>query len=209
MGFSLFPKTPKFEELFQQQLGYTVAAARVLEEMCNLSTGFGEKCLAINELEDKGSDVSLELSRQLALTFITPIDREDIHEINKAADKVLSTIKQISIRIGHYSYIPIPAEAKELTTNLRVMLEQVALMLEHLRGKKDVSEHLKKLKQAKKRSDLVLLQAMTDIYKPRELDNQEMLIVIRWSRIYDRLERAIYRTYHLASVIQGVFLKNA
>ncbi len=209
MGFSLFPKTPKFEELFKQQMDYAVSAARTLEEMCHLSTGFGEKALQINELEDKGSGVCLEISRQLDQTFITPIDREDIHEINKASDKVLSIIKQISTRIGLYSYIPIPEAAKELTTNLRIMLEEVAQMLAHLKGNRDVTGHLKKIKDAKKRSDLTLLQAMTDMYKPRDLDNQEMLIVIRWSRIYDRLERAVNRSEDLAEIIEGVLVKNA
>lgn len=208
MGFSLFPKTPKFEELFQQQLGHTLAAAKLLEEMCNLSTGFGEKCLAINGLEDKGSAVGLELSRQLALTFITPIDREDIHEINKATDKVLSTIKQISTRIGMYSFIPIPEAAKKLTADLRIMLEQVVQMMEHLRSKKDASAHLKTLKEAKKRADLTMLEAMSDMYKPRPLDNEELLVVIRWSRIYDRLERALNRSETLAEIVEGVLVKN-
>jgi hypothetical protein len=209
MSFSLFPKTAKFEQLFLEQIEQVVASARLLEEMCNQSSGQMEKVLAINEIEEKGSAISREISRQLDLTFITPIDREDIHEINKATDKVLDVFKQIASRVGAYSHIPIPRAARDLSANLRVMVEEAQHMLKKLGTKHDVTQNLAKVKQAKKSADLVLVKALTEMYNPRELSNQDLLIIIRWSRIYDRLERAVRRADHLAEVIEGVILKNA
>lgn len=210
MGFSLFPKTAKFEQLFMDQMAQVVASARLLEEMCHKPTGLKERSLAVSELEEKGSEISREISRQLDLTFITPIDREDIHEINKATDKVLDVFKQIASRLGALTNVDIPPAAKVLTSNLRIMVEEAQSMLAKLETKKkDVQDHLAKIKHAKRGSDLLLIEALTEMYEPREVTNQDLLVTIRWSRIYDRLERAVRRTDHLAEVIEGVILKNA
>ncbi len=209
MGFSLFPKTVKFEELFLEQISLALAAANLLDEMCQQARDFEEKSDKIQDFERRGDTLSWEISRQLDLTFITPIDREDIHEINKAQEDVLDLIKAISNRIGLYPYESIPQAAKELTTNLRMMVEEVAKMLDKMGHDNAIETHLATIKSCKKRSDKVLLEAMNDMFTPREVPSSEMLKVMRWSRIYDRLERAVYRTYHLAKVVQGVFLKNA
>lgn len=211
MGFSLFPKSAKFEVLFLDQMTQVVAAARLLEQMCHESSGFAEKVAAISEIEEKGSALCREISRQLDLTFITPLDREDIHEINKATDKVLDMFKQIATRLGTYSITPIPQAAKDLTTNLRLIVEEAQHMLTKLgsKSKLGVGDHLARIKEAKRRSDKVLVQALTEMYIPREVTNQDLMVIIRWSRIYDRLERAVRRADHLAEVIEGVILKNA
>ncbi len=209
MGFSLFPKAVKFEELFLEQISMALAAANLLDEMCQQSSNFEERCEKINSFERRGDKISREISTQLDQTFITPIDREDIHEINKAQEQVLDLIKAIAIRIGLYHFAPIPQSAKMLTHNLRIMVEEVAKMLDKLGHEKNVEDNLTTIREYKKKTDKVLLDTITEMYEPRDVDNRELLNIMRWSRIYDRLERAIYRTYHLASVIQGVFLKNA
>lgn len=210
MGFNFFPKTSRFDEMFLELIGKTAAAAAILADMCGQQSEFREKIIQIMDLENEGANLSQDISRQLAATFITPIDREDIHDLNKAMLKVLTLIKQISLRIGEYDQIEIPAAASSLTANLRDMVGQAAKMLGKLGKKdKDLGEHLDAIEEAKRESDLVLMEALTEMYAPRELDNQKLLTVIRWSRIYDRLERAINRTDTLAELVEGVFVKNA
>ncbi|CAO0824844.1 DUF47 family protein [Desulfarculales bacterium] len=209
MGFSLFPKTVKFEEMFLEQISMAIAATNLLDEMCQQACNFEECCEKITAFERRGDKVSREISSQLDQTFITPIDREDIHEINTAQEQVLDLIKAIAIRIGLYHFEPIPQSAKLLTHNLRIMVEEVAKMLAKLGHEKNVEDNLTTIRDYKKKTDKVLLDTISEMYKPRDVDNREFLNIMRWSRIYDRLERTIYRTYHLASVIQGVFLKNA
>jgi uncharacterized protein Yka (UPF0111/DUF47 family) len=210
MGFSFLPKTTKFDEMFLELIGKTAAAAAVLADMCSQPSGFREKIIQIMDLENEGANLSQDISRQLAATFITPIDREDIHDLNKAMLKVLTLIKQISLRIGEYSQIEIPGAARKLTVYLSEMVGQAAKMLAKL-GKKDraLESHLDAIEEAKRESDMVLMEALTRMYAPRELDSQELLTIIRWSRIYDRLERAINRTDTLAELVEGVFVKNA
>jgi len=210
MGFSLFPKTVKFEQLFLDQMVQVVVSARLLEEMCHQSSNLKQRYLAINKAEEKGSAISREISLQLAKTFITPIDREDIHEINKATDKVLDLFKQVAARLGTYSLIAIPEAAKALAINLKIMVEEAQKMLTALKTKKkNMYDSLAKVNKAKCDSDLVLMEALSEMYRPRKVTNEDLLIIIRWSRIYDRLERAVRRVDHLVEVIEGVILKNA
>ncbi len=210
MGFSLFPKTVKFEEMFIDLIGKIRAAALVLRDMCNQPGDFREQIIQIMDLENEGSNLSQDISRQLAATFITPIDREDIHELNKAMMKVLTLIKQVSLRMGEYSQGDVPKGARALTRHLFDMLDQAAIMMAKL-GKKqrNLEAELEAIEEAKREADLVLMEALTAMYSPRELGSQELLTIIRWSRIYDRLERVINRSETLAELLEGVFVKNA
>lgn len=210
MGFSLFPKTVKFDEMFIDLIGTTRTAALVLRDMCNQPGEFREQIIQIMDLENEGSNLSQDISRQLAATFITPIDREDIHDLNKAMLKVLTLVKQISLRMGEYSQLDVPKGARALTVHLFDMLDQAANMMGKL-GKKqrNLETHLEAIEEAKREADLVLMEALTAMYSPRELGAPELLAIIRWSRIYDRLERAINRTETLAELLEGVFVKNA
>lgn len=210
MGFNLFPKTVKFEQMFLELVGKIQAASHILRDMCDQPGELREKIIQIMDLENEGANLSHDISRQLAATFITPIDREDIHELNKAMLKVMTLIKQVALRVGEYSQIEIPKGARMLTIHLADMVDEVANMLARL-GKKDrnLEANLEVVEEAKREADLVLMEALTAMYAPRELGSQELLTIIRWSRIYDRLERAINRTDSLAELVEGVFVKNA
>jgi|GEM_PF-890573 len=210
MGFNLFPKTVKFEEMFIDLIGKIRAAALVLRDMCNQPGDLREQIIQIMDLENEGSNLSQDISRQLAATFITPIDREDIHDLNKAMMKVLTLIKQVSLRMGEYNQSDVPRGARALTSHLFDMVDQAANMMAKL-GKRqhNLEADLEAIEEAKREADLVLMEALTAMYTPRELGSQELLTIIRWSRIYDRLERAIIRTDSLAELLEGVFVKNA
>ena len=96
MRFSLFPKTVKFYDLFAKQSAKTLEAASLLSEIFSDFSDCSDKCAKINAAEAEGNAIFREIAAQLSLTFITPIDKEDIHEINLIQEDVLNLIKAIS-----------------------------------------------------------------------------------------------------------------
>ena len=85
MSFSLFPKSVKFFDLFLEQNRKTFKAATILNEIVQDFTDVEEKCKQINIIEAEGNGICRNIPT-LSITFITPIDREDIHEINIAQE---------------------------------------------------------------------------------------------------------------------------
>jgi uncharacterized protein len=104
MALNFFPRIIKFFTLFRQQNDTLVDTVQILYELFTDYRDIPEKCGKIIMNEYAGNDISKEIAQQLYLTFITPIDREDIHAINMAQENVLNAIRAISTRTGFYHF---------------------------------------------------------------------------------------------------------
>lgn len=209
MSISFFPKIVKFFDLFARQAGMVKDAAVVLNSIFQEFTGVPAKCEHINQLEAEGDGISREISTQLALTFITPLDREDIHAINMAQEDVLNMIKAISSRIGLYRFKTIERAAVDLVENLRLITAETEDMIRKLGGKKAVEEHSRAVNKIKCESELQLLVALGELYEADPLSPERLLYILMWTQIYDRIEQALEKAEVLANIIEGVSIKNA
>ena len=209
MKFSFFPKTPKFYDLLQKQSAQALAAAGLLDEICSGAPDRDEKSASINRVEDEGNALCRDIVRQLSMTFITPIDKEDIHEINQVQEEVLNLIKQISTRIGLYGFRHIKPPVRWLVADLKTMVVEAEAMIGHLRNRKEIESHIENIRKMKEKADLHLLVALEDLYEPEVIEFGQMVNVFKWTQIYDRIEEAVGRIEYLAYVIEGVVLKYA
>jgi hypothetical protein len=209
MKFSLFPKTGKFYELLQQQSTKAMAAADLLNDVFSGADDRDDKFASINDIEDQGNILCREIVRQLSLTFITPIDKEDIHEINLVQEEILNLIKRISTRSGLYDFKHLKPPARWLVADLKAMVEEAQCMIRKLHTRKEIESHIEKIRKMKEKADLHLLVALGDLYEPEIIEFSQMVNVFKWTQIYDRIEEAISRVQYLAYVIEGVVLKYA
>ncbi|OIO03885.1 MAG: phosphate transport regulator [Desulfovibrionaceae bacterium CG1_02_65_16] len=209
MGFSFFPKEVQFFDLFQEQFEKLNEAVTAL---CSIFQEFEDvenKCKSINLVEEMGNEVARRISKQLSTTFITPIDREDIHSINVAQEDLLNLIKAISTRIGLYDFHVIKFPAKKLVKNLSIMVEEVGRMMDRLRQRKPVEENAKKIKSLKYECEMLLLVALGEVYDIKLTGFDAVMDIVKWTHIYDRIEQAVNQADRLADIIEGVVLKNA
>ncbi|MCX6983200.1 MAG: DUF47 family protein, partial [Lentisphaerae bacterium] len=144
-----------------------------------------------------------------ALTFITPLDREDIHAINMAQEDVLNMIKAVSSRVGLYQFKDLERLSLELIENLRTSIEETEKMLKMLHSKKNVSEHSERIIKLKNESELHLLVALGELYESANGDKERLLHTIMWTQIYERIEQALDKAEILSNVIEGISIKNA
>lgn len=182
---------------------------QVLHDLFADYTDVAGKCSKIISNEYAGNDLSKEISKQLSMTFITPIDREDIHSINTAQENVLNSIRTISTRIGLYHFTGVTPGSIELVSKLKSMTGTISIMLDHLSVRKGVEEQAEKVREIKMEADMLLLVVMGEIYERRTETPGDLLEIIKWSHIYDRIEDTINHTEALANVIEGITLKNA
>lgn len=209
MGFSFFPKEIQFFELFAKQNEKLREAVLVLNGIFQEFSDVENKCKSINLIEEDGNGISRSIAQQLSQTFITPIDREDIHDINIAQEDLLNLIKAISTRIGLYDFQFIKFPAKKLVKNLTAMVEENGRMLDRLSERKPVEQGARTVKALKYECEMLLLVALGEVYDIKLTGFDSVMEIVKWTHIYDRIEQAVNRAEGLADIIEGVVLKNA
>lgn len=209
MSFSFFPKSPKFFDLFREQNRIIVSAATVLDKMAQEYDNCETQCQAINILEAEGDVLNRTIRRELSTTFITPIDREDIHEINSSQETILNHIQALSNRIGVYEVPYIRFPAKKMIANVKDMVIGIGVMLGNLGGGKEVSDTVSHLKHLKKECEMLLLSGLGELYDDFPSGPAALMDIVKWTQIYDRIDKLFNRTWQLTKSIEGIVLKNA
>lgn len=210
MSFSLFPKSPKFFELFREQNRIIVNAATVLHQIAEEFVNCEDECQVINRLEAEGDVLTRTISHELSATFITPIDREDIHAINSSQESILNNIQAVSNRIGVYGLARMRFPAKKMISAIREMVIEIGVLLGKLGSGQEVTETVEHVKQLKKECEMLLLSGLGDLYEnPSAAKPMDVLDIIKWTQVYDRIDKVFNRTWQLAKTIEGIVLKNA
>ncbi len=209
MSFSLFPKSPKFFELFREQNRIIVKAATVLHKMADEFVNVEDQCQAINMLEAEGDVINRTIRRELSTTFITPIDREDIHEINSSQETILNHIQAVSNRLGLYGVVRVRFPAQKMISDVLKMVTGIGVMLGKLGSGQEVSDTVRQVKQLKKECEMLLLSGLGELYDDPSPQPAIILETIKWTQIYDRIDKLFNRTWQLTKSIEGIVLKNA
>ncbi|QLA19035.1 DUF47 domain-containing protein [Desulfolutivibrio sulfoxidireducens] len=209
MGFSFFPRSVKFFKLFQEQNNKLIKAAGHLCGLFEDTADTEELCKQVNIIESEGNIISRTIARELSLTFITPIDREDIHDINVAQEDILNAIKAVSTRLEVYEPARVRYPAKRLVLNIQGMVEASGAMLERLSANTKADKHMENIRWLKYESETLLLVGIGELYDCERHDYESILEIVKWSHIYDRIESAVDRLDALGDILEGVMLKNA
>jgi hypothetical protein len=209
MSFRLFPKAPKFFDFFREQNRIIVEAATVLNTIVIDFGSCDVRCQMINRLEADGDALNRTISQLLSTTFITPIDREDIHLINSSQETILNHIQSISNRIGVYEFTRMRFPAQRMVANVKEMVTAIGLLLAVLENKGEAADSIAKVKHQKKECEMLLLSGLGELYDNPSPSPAEMMEIIKWTHVYDRIDKAFNRAWMLIKAIEGVILKNA
>jgi uncharacterized protein Yka (UPF0111/DUF47 family) len=209
MSFSLFPKSPKFFELFREQNRIIVNAATMLQQIAEEFADCEDLCQMINRFEAEGDVLNRTIARELSTSFITPIDREDIHEINSSQETILNHIQAVSNRIGVYGLASMRFPAKRMISNIKDMVTGIGVMLGMLGSGQEVSQTVAQVKQLKKECEMLLMSGLGELYDNPSPAPVDLVDIIKWTHVYDRIDKAFNRAWQLAKAIEGIVLKNA
>src|SRR5437667_4311312 len=116
--FSLIPREVRFFALCEQQSQHMIQGAALLHELVHNFSDARAKAHAIKEVERQGDQVTHEIVKRLNTTFITPIGREDIHDLATRLDDVLDYIEAAAERLVVY-------RIKEPTSGCRAMAKVI------------------------------------------------------------------------------------
>lgn len=209
MAFSLFPKTVHFFDLLNRQNEILQEAVGLLNQILEDFANVDAACKQVNIIEEEADKLCRVITKELSLTFITPIDREDIHKLNLAQEDSINFIKGISTRIRLYGFTYIRFPARKMAGNLLKMAAETQVMLTSLRDKKEVVTNIKTVKSLKSECEMLLGTGLAELHDAEVTDFRQIADIMKWTQIYDRIELAIERVEDLADAIEEVVLKNA
>jgi predicted phosphate transport protein (TIGR00153 family) len=204
--FQLIPREVKFFDLFDQQSQNIIKASQLLRELVNNFADARAKAHAIKEVEHQGDQITHEIVRKLNTTFITPLDREDIHDLATRLDDVLDFIDAVAERLVLY-------RIKETTSACRAMADvivQIALAMDRaikcLRTMDPgFHEHAVEVNRLENSADNLLRDSLAALFE----ENGDPIEVIKWKEIYETMETVTDRCEDVANVIEGIILKMA
>jgi uncharacterized protein Yka (UPF0111/DUF47 family) len=212
MGFSLFPKDVKFFDLFKDQNRKLLKAVTILDEIFHSFEEVEDRCTRINIIEAEANTISRHISTELSSTFITPIDREDIHQINITQEALINIVKATATRIGLLDCGEVLYPSRRLVRSLKIMIEEAGHLLGKLSQNKPAKEHIETIKAHKYECEMLLLVGLGELYETKDQKTGEaatIIHIVKWNHIYGRIEQAVERAERLSDVLEGVLLKHA
>ena len=142
MSFHILPKDPKFFELFAADGDNLAAAAAALHVMVDQYDDLDAHVAGIQALEKRGDEIDEEVTRRLEDAFITPFDREDIHELVSRLDDVVDGVQSIAEAFVIFGVTAPTDEARRLAAILDDQGVELAAALRKLNDLKDIERHL-------------------------------------------------------------------
>ena len=199
------PRDREFFDLFEEAGGNILRAAGLLEEMLRDFPERNELARDILICEQEGDRITHDIIQRLNQTFVTPLDREDIHELAAALDDVVDYTEEVADYLGLYKIEAPMAQAQELAKVLHQSARQISEAMPRLRGFKDLSHYTVEINRLENDGDRITREAIASLF-----DNGiDPMVVIRWKDIFERLEEAIDATETVANIVEGIVIKNS
>lgn len=203
--FHLIPREEKFYEDFLAMAELVRQAAVLLEEMLACEPPDASRSAAINDLEHRCDFLTHEIIQRLHRTFVTPIDREDIHALASALDDVMDAIDGAADLFVAYRIGKVSDAARKLAHVTLLMADQILLGLRHMEQRRSVTPCVVEVNRLENEADRIHKEAIVTLFD----QEKDPLAVIKWKEIYDCLEATTDRMEDVSDVVQGVIVKHA
>lgn len=208
MGLRLVPKEEAFFDMFDAQAANVVEGAKQLKDFLEDYTDVDQKRMLIDKTESHGDEITHKIIEKLNTTFITPIDREDIHALASALDDILDFINACAMRLCLYDVNAITNDAKTLANIILRAAEETEALTNSMANLKDVKSMKARwieVNRLENEGDKVSRHAIAALFR----NESNPIEVIKWKEIYEHLETAIDKCEDAANIIESVVLKHA
>ena len=160
---------------------------------------------AIKDVEHKADLLTATVNQRIDKSFITPIDREDIHMLASRLDDVIDLIDGDARRFEMLHISEVLPPAQQLSGVLVRAATEIQAAVAEMRKPPAVNQHVALIKHLEEEGDAIYHEAMGALFA----GNPNPLDVLKWKEMYDTLEGAIDSCMGVAQVLQSISLKNA
>jgi hypothetical protein len=197
-----------FWDSFTQLAGKALEAAKLVEQMFDDLSKAQSLAEQVKKLESEGDTITHEVVKALHKTWITPLDREEIHALVSSLDDVLDSIDGAAARVMLYELTESNDEIKALAKVLVTSTTELVKLVERLKDIKDAEGMISMCRAIgvhEDRADDVFRKAIARLFK----EEKNAIEVMKWRDVFERLETATDRAEDAANVIEGIVLEHA
>ena len=204
MIFSLLPKEEAFFDLFKQAAHNVIEGSRLLKELMEDYANVQQKIERIKEVEHIGDGITHDIALRLNQTFLTPLDREDIHDLASALDDILDAVEAVADRFAIYKIAQPTESAIRLGDILYRASVAVGRGVDHIAmSHEEVKEYGVQVNSLENEADRVSRDAISELFEKET----NPIAVIKWKEIYETFEEGTDRCEDVANVIERIVLK--
>ena len=202
----LLPREEKYFSLFNNLASHLTESAKLLQ---NLFSDFDNRASYADQIkvvEHKCDEITHEIIKKLNQTFITPIDREDIHALASGLDDIVDAIEYTAKRIILY-------HVAQSTEHARKMTDVMVRLTAHLQtavgalgnNGEQVLADCVAIHTLENEGDVYHHQAVEKLFA----EEKDPITIIKMKEIYEKMERMIDKAEDVGNVLEAIVLKNA
>jgi hypothetical protein len=199
----LIPRDEAFQEIFIKDGENLLEAARALSEMFTEFDRLDERIAAIQVLEHAGDEIDREIAIRLERSFITPFDREDIHELYLRLDDVVDGIQEAAETVVIYAIDTATDEARQMAGIIAAQAKELLAALKLLDHLETAGSHLKEIHDLENKADGLSRSAIGRLFR----EAGDPLTVIKLRDLYNVFENTIDAAEDAAEIIERIAAK--
>jgi uncharacterized protein len=211
MGFNildlLLPRETKFYTYMEQQVGYLEKGCFTFKELVGTIETMSEdaikkELLVIKDCESNGDKVERTIIEELNKTFITPIDREDIHTLAINVDRALDILNSISRKIEIYHIRHVPANVWKFADIIVKIAAEMNEAIRLLKTHKSITGVATRMHELEIAADELFHVSMAELFKERD-----PIHIIKFKEVYEHLESVVDAIDYVGKIVRGITVK--
>ena len=204
MAFSLIPRQEQFFDEFVALSQQIQVGARTLKQMLSTTPPDMAQADKIKDIEHVCDGKTRGIIDRLNRTFVTPLDREDIHALAISLDDVMDAIDAAAAVVRLYKIQQIRSGARRLADIVVESMDRITEALAALEKRTGVLEIAARVNQLEREADRVHQDAIVELFD----QETDPIAVIKWKEILDFLEAATDRCEDVGNLLEGVVVKH-
>ena len=200
----LIPRDTSFFSMFSAMSDNNIAGARALVDLFADYRDVDKKIEEVRRIEHNGDDLTHAILTKLNQTFITPFDREDIHQLASKLDDVLDFINAAGARTVMYRITTPPPAAAELAKIILMQSQELQKAVSLMQNNGNILAHCVEINRLENEADQVSQRAIALLFE----HEKDPINLIKIKELLEFLERATDKAEDVANVLETVVLKN-
>jgi uncharacterized protein len=208
----LMPREGKFFDLFnahaQQIVIGTKSLVSLMDAFWSARDQVPQHIRAIDEAETRADEITHEVIGLLHKTFITPLDRDEIHQLINGMDDIIDLIQDVAETVTLYDISSVTSEMRTLAVSSLSCVERVKVavgMLSNLDNGQAILAICREISALETEADRVMRSAMSKLFR----DEPDVRQVLKLKHVYEILETITDRCDDVANTIEGIVLENS
>lgn len=201
----LLPHEDGFHDMFVELAENVYRASQAMVSMLENYSTPASDAEKIKDIEHANDTIMHGLMNKLNRTFITPFDREDIHELGSKIDDVLDLTDAAASRLVTYRIAKIRPGVADLARVLMAATKEVVAAIRVLEKKNEILEHCIEINRLENEGDRLCRDLIANLFE----QEKDPILVIKWKEIIEVLEIATDKCEDVANVVETITLKNA